>query len=1026
MKRRLRHMSSLAAAMIAALFAGVQWHANAAGISALADAAAELPKRPIHARLAGFPYVPLRHARGRASARVDIKIDAIASEILHTNATRATRERALAQLLRNDRENAVMTLEELIRTSPADAILWTDLAAARYELGTSTNDTLMLAQALAAADESLRIDPRRPEAHFNRALALEKLGLTQHASRAADDLRLVEPQSPWLNDLRTSRTPAAPRAEQWKAAAPRLYVAAMRGDEVAVRQIVTRFSLEARKIGESVEMDRWSRAILARQDAEAEKALQIVSTIGRSLRDSNGDSLLAEAVETIETARRVGAKTSIERLARAQATYTRGRLLVRDRNVGEAASALSDAASLFRQAGSPMELVAEYYRAGTLVDLHRQNDARKLLARLEEDVPPRYRSLRAQVAWEQSRNAGRAGQFYEALALSLRAADAFAALGETNHATQTRSNAVALLSDLGRADDAWQQRPRLFSEASEASDPVVLESVIHAAATDAVLQGEDRVARSLYDLELSAPAVSPIYRFDALLWRSLVDARTAAQQTPDAAAFASLRAAADKIEDAALRSDAVDKTRFVEALARLDSDPGAALGLLDATVTYRAAVGSPTLSEALAARARLHVRVGATSKAIGDYERAMAVVRTEGANVTDDALRDAFFGTNSDVCHEFVDLLVSDTQTARAFQTAETCRTNDSRPQRMDQPAPREGTAILAYTTTKSRTLLFAISPSRTETRVLPVGRDQLTGLLGTLEAEWQSDRTGEKELEKLSRLLLAPVSGVIATASTIVIVPDDVTANVPFSALRAGDGSRYLVDQHRVAIARTAAEAVSVAAASATASPAHVVALADPAFDSGRFPWLERLPHAREEAEAIEQAYAGAVVLTGELATVDRFMNAVRSAEVVHLGSHALPNARDSWRSALVLARSGTSAEGVVYLREIASLNLRQHPLVVLAACRAASSASGANSLRSFASAFLAAGSRGVVAPVFDVDDERTTTLMRLFYASLRRGAFAADALREAQLAMIQSKTRVSTWASFEYFGGSQERRNQ
>jgi CHAT domain-containing protein len=104
----------------------------------------------------------------------------------------------------------------------------------------------------------------------------------------------------------------------------------------------------------------------------------------------------------------------------------------------------------------------------------------------------------------------------------------------------------------------------------------------------------------------------------------------------------------------------------------------------------------------------------------------------------------------------------------------------------------------------------------------------------------------------------------------------------------------------------------------------------------------------------------------------------------------------------------------GVLYLRDIQSLSLRQRPLVVLAGCQTASFGGGRGTLRSLANAFLAAGSRAVLATLWNVDDERASALTTRFYRALRAGATFPEALREAQINAIGS-VRVVEWSAFQ-----------
>jgi CHAT domain-containing protein len=94
---------------------------------------------------------------------------------------------------------------------------------------------------------------------------------------------------------------------------------------------------------------------------------------------------------------------------------------------------------------------------------------------------------------------------------------------------------------------------------------------------------------------------------------------------------------------------------------------------------------------------------------------------------------------------------------------------------------------------------------------------------------------------------------------------------------------------------------------------------------------------------------------------------------------------------------------------------------LVTISACRSAGErAYSGEGLVGFAWAFLRAGSRRVVAGLWDVDDRSTATLMDRFYAGLATGAPPARALREAKLALMKSGANYGKpyyWAAFQMF---------
>jgi CHAT domain-containing protein len=250
--------------------------------------------------------------------------------------------------------------------------------------------------------------------------------------------------------------------------------------------------------------------------------------------------------------------------------------------------------------------------------------------------------------------------------------------------------------------------------------------------------------------------------------------------------------------------------------------------------------------------------------------------------------------------------------------------------------------------------------------------------------------------------------------------VPDETLAPLPFCALRSEE-NRSLIEDFAIVVAPSG----SVFARSALNPPprAHrsILAVGNPQLNPESTVTLSQLPEAQIEAVAIGRLYPEAVVLTGAEATPKRFLDAVRHADIVHLGTHALLSPRDPWMSAIVLA-GGKSDSGLLYLREIAAASFDGVDTVVLAGCRTGILAAGQGEIRSLAVAFLAAGSRSVIGTLWDVDDRRTRAISHQLHKALSNGVPAAAALRAAQLKMIRASdpelNAPSTWAPFQVLG--------
>ncbi len=158
------------------------------------DAYGQLRKRPVEARLSGFPFVPWIANRG-PNDDTDVPLMILQGEAANVTELRGKdgktlHVRGVAHLLSGDTETATIELSQAANAEPAKAQYWNDLAVA--QIAARHPDA-----ALSAAERSLAIAPSLQEARFNRALALEALGKRGDAHQAFEQYLATDRTSPW-------------------------------------------------------------------------------------------------------------------------------------------------------------------------------------------------------------------------------------------------------------------------------------------------------------------------------------------------------------------------------------------------------------------------------------------------------------------------------------------------------------------------------------------------------------------------------------------------------------------------------------------------------------------------------------------------------------------------------------------------------------------------------------------------------------------------------------------------------------
>jgi tetratricopeptide (TPR) repeat protein len=159
--------------------------------------------RTIEPRMTGgFAYAPVRGpVRGSTDAATlspDVRI-AIA-EIEKQYAARPIA--AIAAIVAGQPDRAITILEAASQQQPTSATILNDLSAAYLVLAERNQSNSDAGRGLATANRALEIERLMPEALFNRALALQILGMTDDARTAWQSYLTIDDRSGWADEAR--------------------------------------------------------------------------------------------------------------------------------------------------------------------------------------------------------------------------------------------------------------------------------------------------------------------------------------------------------------------------------------------------------------------------------------------------------------------------------------------------------------------------------------------------------------------------------------------------------------------------------------------------------------------------------------------------------------------------------------------------------------------------------------------------------------------------------------------------------
>jgi len=368
-----------------------------------------------------------------------------------------------------------------------------------------------------------------------------------------------------------------------------------------------------------------------------------------------------------------------------------------------------------------------------------------------------------------------------------------------------------------------------------------------------------------------------------------------------------------------------------------------------------------------------------------------------------------------------------------------------------DSGLVEDAPAYLAFVVTND-----CVAPTR-----VPLG---LAATIDELVARYRSflddPETADARLERagdeLRALVVDPLMPALGARSSVIIAPDGPLSGLSFAALPLEDG-RWFIERYRLRYVEAAGEllrphsaagrgavlvgGVTYGGAAGTdrpGSPCSPGNYADLPGTVREVAGVDRSFRKRHAHEVVQ-------VLGGGDATEPAIVSALPGRRLIHLATHGFFASGDCGSamastearrvvgynpmvlSGVVVAPS-ESSDAILTAEELAGLDLRGVELVVLSACETGlgtvRSGDGVLGLRR---GFSMAGVQNLIMSLWNVEDDATQKLMaRFYFGYLKKQWSAADALRAAQLEMLEDDrkagiSRPQNWAAFVAAGGSE-----
>jgi CHAT domain-containing protein/Tfp pilus assembly protein PilF len=336
----------------------------------------------------------------------------------------------------------------------------------------------------------------------------------------------------------------------------------------------------------------------------------------------------------------------------------------------------------------------------------------------------------------------------------------------------------------------------------------------------------------------------------------------------------------------------------------------------------------------------------------------------------------------------------------------------------------RPGEALVEYVVGDERLMIFIMQPHKLSAVTSELNRSNLFAKVNLLRELIQqpSNESWWAPAASLSDSLIKPLQqqALLEDVVHLYLVPHGILNYLPFAVLplnTSGGGERVVMEQYTLNYLPAAAALVR---ARQSVSTRHsLLALA---------PEKTGLRHSLEEARAIAKLYQpNSRLLSGHMATESAFKKEAQGYGILHLSTHGYFNSKNPLLSGLQLEADEIN-DGLLEVHEILGLSLNAG-LVTLSACETGMGSGFFNQIPagdefvSLTRAFLLAGSRSVLATLWQVDDRSTVELMQGFYNRLDQSGSAND--QAIALVQVQRELKKSMkykhpfyWAPFVLVG--------
>lgn len=523
-----------------------------------------------------------------------------------------------------------------------------------------------------------------------------------------------------------------------------------------------------------------------------------------------------------------------------------------------------------------------------------------------------------------------------------------------------------------------------------------------------------------------------------------------------------------RITDPLFKSLTKEYMDIIEADYELVNDAKHAIELLTASLkTYKNYTDKYYLTHIYQSRAKAYKLLGNKQLALKDLITGIDEFEKQRENISQQGQRIDFFEDSQSIYQQMIEMQIEEGNVEEAFYYVERARarglldiinTSNYLNKKISafsntttgipfslaeiQSLLPNNTVIIEYCVMEKQTFVWIIGKKKVDFLKIEISQKYINKIVNNIKNNIEiidKNNLLNDLTKEFYNMIFKPLESYLIEAITLVIVPDKILHDIPFSILINPSTNQYLVQDWTVMYAPSAtvfSQCLTKDKEIIKKDDKSLLIISNSFYDKNSS--LTNIPFAAKETSQISKVYnqlmtKNAVtefaLLTNNVATKKAFYNLARNYSVIHFAGHGVENEKFPSYSNLVFAfdetEKSTIDNNILYAYELYDFRFTKTRLTILSACRTASGQTklGEGNI-SLARSFLAAGVPAVIASSWQIDDQLASEFFIRFHEKKTSGQTSLQALCAVQNEFISSsdprKQSPIIWGAFILLGGS------